>query len=233
MSEIQLTQEQKDFVRLYTILSEEFGESVSKARMKMHYDLIFEEGITIGQLESAVKTILKERKFNKMPKIGEILEAAKGQNNVEDKAYVALRELEDAMLRHGPYSSVCFEDKTIMAVVQSWGGWDTVCNMPSDEWKFKRNEFLKAYPAFKRSNAAAPSYLIGWSEHQQRVGGYSDYADNQQIAMIGSFAIEGKKVLSIPAGMFNDVAPAIGVALATPKNNVEALIAGTIKRIEG
>ena len=101
-------------------------------------------------------------------------------------ALIALKELEDAMSIHGAYRSVIFKDKVIMACVKGMGGWQAICQMPSDEWKFQKQEFLKLYRAYHR-NGKYPEvdYLVGWSEHKNRIDGYIADADSAKVQLIG------------------------------------------------
>ena len=73
-----------------------------------------------------------------------------------------------------------------MACVKGMGGWQAICQMPSDEWKFQKQEFLKLYRAYHR-NGKYPEvdYLVGLSEHKNRIDGYAADADSTKVQLIG------------------------------------------------
>ena len=66
------------------------------------------------------------------------------------------------------------------------GGWQAICQVSSDEWRFQKQEFLKLYRAYHR-NGKYPEvdYLVGKSEHQNRIDGYIADADSTKVQLIG------------------------------------------------
>ena len=175
---------QKGFTTAYAMLSSEFKGELTEMQAETHRQMLIEDGVTDDELLSGVKSIIRNRKFANFPKYAELIEAIKG--NPDDEALIALKELEDAMSIHGAYRSVIFKDKVIMACVKGMGGWQAICQVPSDEWKFQKQEFLKLYRAYHR-NGKYPEvdYLVGKSEHQNRIDGYTTDADSTKVQLIG------------------------------------------------
>ena len=171
-----------EFFPVFTMLCETYNKQPTKSLASAYFMVL--EGLTISEFQTAVKSVLATRKFTNLPMPADILEVVKG--NPDDVALIALKELEDAMSIHGAYRSVIFKDKVIMACVRGMGGWQAICQMPSDEWKFQKQEFLKLYRAYHR-NGKYPEvdYLVGLSEHKNRIDGYAADADSTKVQLIG------------------------------------------------
>ena len=175
---------EQGFKTAYAMLASEFKGELTDMQAETHRQMLVDDGITDEELLAGVKAIIRSRKFTNFPRYAELLEAIKG--NPDDVALIALKELEDAMSIYGAYRSVIFKDKVIMACVKGMGGWQAICQMPSDEWKFQKQEFLKLYRAYHR-NGKYPEvdYLVGKSEHQNRIDGYATDADSTKVQLIG------------------------------------------------
>ena len=172
----------QEFAETFTLLCATYNKEASKALMSAYFMVL--EDLTISEFQTAVKSVLATRKFANLPMPADILEIVNG--NPDDVALIALKELEDAMSIHGAYKSVIFKNKVIMACVRGMGGWQAICQMPSDEWKFQKQEFLKLYRAYHR-NGKYPEvdYLVGLSEHKNRIDGYIADADSAKVQLIG------------------------------------------------
>ena len=172
----------QEFAETFTLLCATYNKEASKSLMSAYFMVL--EDLTISEFQTAVKSVLATRKFTNLPMPADILEIVNG--NPDDVALIALKELEDAMSIHGAYRSVIFKDKVIMACVKGMGGWQAICQVPSDEWKFQKQEFLKLYRAYHR-NGKYPEvdYLVGKSEHQNRIDGYTTDADSTKVQLIG------------------------------------------------
>lgn len=168
----------KDMKR-FAVCMASLGESVDKIAGKLKVEVYFRalSDFNIEQIEKAAWEIIETRKYSSFPQVAEIREAIVG--NLEDKAILALHELEQAVAKHGFYSTVIFSDKVIHLCVEALGGWETVCNMPQEEWKWSRKEFLKLYQAFTRAlqegkQIKIPERLVGFIEQQNEFNGYRD-----------------------------------------------------------
>ena len=175
---------QKGFTLAYAMLSSEFKGELTEMQAETHRQMLIEDGVTDDELISGVKSIIRNRKFANFPKYAELIEAIKG--NPDDEALIALKELEDAMGIFGAYKSVIFKNKLIMACVEGMGGWQRICQMPLDEWKFKNQEFLKLYRAYTRGGKYPQvDYLIGIAEQKNRFEGYLEDADETPVHLVG------------------------------------------------
>lgn len=158
---------QNTFIQYYTILSEEFGEGLSDARMMMHYEILSSE-MDDDAFITSVKNIIKSRKYNKMPKVAEILEYSRP--DTESIATIAWGDVERAIYKAGKYESVTFEDKVVNSVIDSLGGWVWLCSQTTDEIKWVKKEFNKLY-AIHLKREEHPTHLIGLSERNNGVAG--------------------------------------------------------------
>ena len=211
-----------EFFPVFTMLCETYNKQPTKSLASAYFMVL--EDLTIQEFQTAVKSVLATRKFTNLPMPADILEVVNG--NPDDVALIALKELEDAMSIHGAYKSVIFKNKVIMACVKGMGGWQAICQMPSDEWKFQKQEFLKLYRAYHR-NGKYPEvdYLVGLSEHKNRIDGYIADADSAKVQLIGYSegyprelpALTVKSIVSTPA-------PAI-----ENKRDIKTLIGNTVK----
>ena len=172
----------QEFAETFTLLCATYNKEASKSLMSAYFMVLAD--LSISEFQTAVKSVLATRKFTNLPMPADILEIVNG--NPDDVALIALKELEDAMSIHGAYRSVIFKNKVTMACVRGVGGWQAICQMPSDEWKFQKQEFLKLYRAYHR-NGKYPEvdYLVGKSEHQNRIDGYATDADSTKVQLIG------------------------------------------------
>lgn len=172
----------QEFAELFTLLCTTYNKEATKTLMSAYYMVLAE--LSKEQFQDAIKAMLATRKYANLPMPADILEAVYG--NPDDEALIALKELEDAMGIFGAYKSVIFKNKLIMACVEGMGGWQRICQMPLDEWKFKNQEFLKLYRAYTRSGKYPQvDYLIGIAERDNRFAGYLKDADATPVYLVG------------------------------------------------
>lgn len=172
-----------EFVKPFTLLCEMYNREASHLLMEGYYLVLSE--LSKEEFESSIKQILSSRKYSTLPLPADLLEAVLG--NQEDKAILALKELEDAMDRHGAYKSVSFQDDIISTCVQNLGGWVTVCQMELKDWEWKKKEFLSLYKTLMRNpnKVSRNNHLVGICEHQNRHRGFDEIANETQVMMIG------------------------------------------------
>ena len=171
-----------EFAELFTLLCTTYNKEATKTLMSAYYMVLSE--LSKEQFQDAIKKMLATRKYTNLPMPADILEAVYG--NPDDEALIALKELEDAMGIFGAYKSVIFKNKLIMACVEGMGGWQIICQMPLDEWKFKNQEFLKLYRAYTRGGKYPQvDYLIGIAEQKNRFEGYLEDADETPVHLVG------------------------------------------------
>jgi len=151
----------KLFLKQITGLGELFEKQMTDVLLEIYYQAL--KDLTDAEFQEAVGKIVMSKTFHKMPLPAEIREAIRG--NPEDLAIKAFDVFIQGKARTGPYISVIFEDRTIHAVVQSFGGWEAICLIPENEWRFRRKEWIETYKAMKqRLRSDIPEKLIGLIE---------------------------------------------------------------------
>lgn len=83
-----------------------------------------------------------------MPDPAALLRILRGSG--EDRALSALMKVENAILHHGAYATVVFDDPLIHAVIQSLGGWIKACRQTEYEFTWWRKEFRERYRHYDR-----------------------------------------------------------------------------------
>ncbi len=99
-----------------------------------------------------------------MPKPADIVTIIDGDPT--DRASVAWMKVINAIREVGDYSSICFDDPVIHAVISNMGGWVKLCHIREQEVPFVEKAFVQHYKAFKASDSArsmndVPRYLSG------------------------------------------------------------------------
>jgi hypothetical protein len=152
---------EKKFNEGMAILCETYQREITKLLLKSYYMAL--KGMSDTEFEDAIGKTLQTRKYNTLPMPAEIREAVTG--NIEDLATLAYDAFTQGKSQTGAYDSVCFEDKVIHAVIRAMGGWQEVCMITEDEWKFRRKEFIDLYKALSRNpGAELPDKVIGLGE---------------------------------------------------------------------
>ena len=140
--------------------------------------LAFECGLSdlpVADVKQAIGRAIRECKF--MPTVAELRGLA-GVMLPADRAILAWDVFVNAVITHGYYASVDFDDPVINATVRSLGGWEASCEKSGDEFnKWLRKDFERVYAAFMRtgvgSEASAP--LIGYINRTNAFLGFSKH----------------------------------------------------------
>jgi hypothetical protein len=159
-----------EFTEVIRAMAAAFNKDASKAFLTGYWMGLSD--LSLSALKVAATAALNGSKF--MPSPAELRELA-GEVRIEDRAQLAFAALENAMRRHGYYSSVDFEDKAINATVRALGGWEKVCDIPDDEFfNFFPKKFKEMYSAYARrgvsQEAGAP--CIGYHDRNNAFNGH-------------------------------------------------------------
>jgi hypothetical protein len=163
----------KAFEHIMASLNELFGDpakKVSHLKMDLYYNAL--KDLSIEQLNNAVNVLCQTKMIKTWPLPAEIRQAVEG--SLQDKAAVAFDKLLGAVRSVGPYQTVIFDDPAIHTYVQSYGGWEEICDKTTEEWKYMRNEFIKGYNGYT-SRTDVPLQLTGIHDAMNRAKGYDHY----------------------------------------------------------
>lgn len=146
-----------------------------KANASIYYECLKHLGPDEWQM--AVSAVLKERVYNSMPKIAELLNHIYG--SPEERAVNAWVLVLEMMGKLGDYPSVRFDDDAIMHAIKALGGWMAVASIDitsdSPMNTAKRKEFISAYLA-NRNKSFSEFYLRGRDEIQNGLGEFMSLA---------------------------------------------------------
>jgi Domain of unknown function (DUF6475) len=146
-----------EFVPLFSMLCEVYNREWTKM-LSSAYFLVLQD-LTKEEFEKAIKSVLAGRKYSTMPLPADFLEAANG--NPEEVAIIALNFVIKAIGRVGIYQSVDFQDAKIHATIEAMGGWQKICLLTHDEWKFASKEFVSTFKALLNRNVNPAQILVG------------------------------------------------------------------------
>ena len=146
-----------------------------KANASIYYECL--KHLEPHQWQMAVSAVLKERVYNSMPKIAELLNHIYG--SPEERAVNAWVLVLEMMGRLSDFPSVKFEDDATMHAIKALGGWMAVGNIEvasdSPMNTAKRKEFISAYLA-NRNKPFSEFYLRGRDEIQNGLGEFMSLA---------------------------------------------------------
>ena len=182
--------DKKLFLQSLNSLESAFGEKLSEDRAKIYWDIL--KGYSDMEIKKAVIGSIRELKF--FPKISEIIEMIEG--NIEDEAEIAWLILKEKIERYDGYMSVSFpENPAIGSVVEALGGWIKICDIPIEEEKWVKREFIKLYPIMKKKNNHLKQ-LPGIFEIENNQKGYSEeYMIERYGRYLNGTKVKGKKLL--------------------------------------
>lgn len=167
----------KTFKEGIDILCVIFTKEPSEILINTYY-LVLKE-MSDDQFKNAIAVILKTKKFHAFPLPAELLEAGSEKQEdktllAKDKALLALEKVKKAIREVGSYRTVIFDDPVICRVIENFSnGWQGICEMSHDDWKFARKDFLKMYEAFYTNpDGNVPVKLTGRIEHINDITGY-------------------------------------------------------------
>lgn len=196
--------EKPKFVLAIEALAASFRAEVTEAMFEGYWLAL--DDLDLNAVGRAVKRAMRECKF--MPSARELRELA-GELRSEHRAVLAWDAFESAVIRHGGYASVDFDDPLINATIRHLGGWRRVCELSGKEFDtFLKKDFERVYAALCASGVASDrcTPLLGIHASENALNGFP--------------APKPAKVLtglpSLPAGLIRGPSPAVAaLRLAT------------------
>lgn len=166
-------QEREQCVKLIAAMARTFSRDADEATFT-GYELGLSD-VPLDRIKQAVVRAIRELKF--MPTVAELRELA-GELTADVRAVKAWDAFQKAVVRHGYYKSVDFDDPVINATVRNLGGWERVCDLPASEFdKWFRKDFERCYKAFCQAgigpDAGAP--LLGYHDRNNMAGGFIEH----------------------------------------------------------
>lgn len=138
------------FLQIMYGLADNFSATVTPEGMKFRFDCLSK--YTLEQVRAASWSLVKTRKFTKMPTVAEFVELIEG--NQDDNAEAQATKVLEEIRRIGSYSSPVFEDAKTQRIVAQMG-WGTLCSMETSKEKWFVKEFMDAYKSESRRQETA------------------------------------------------------------------------------
>lgn len=187
----------KAFEKIMASLNELYGDpgkKVSDLKMELYFTAL--KDLSIGQLNDAVNILIQTKTMKVWPLPAEIRYTVEG--NPQDKAAIAFDKLLGAVRSIGPYRTVIFDDPAIHAFIQSYGGWEDICDKTVEEWKFMRSEFVKGYAGLSK-RTDVPLKLMGIHDASNARNGW-DHKTVPVIVGNEALALEWTERIKIGSG---------------------------------
>ena len=147
-------------VRLAEILGalgETFNRPVTDVTVRAYAMAL--DDLPMAAIEQAARRALRESTF--FPTAHDIRKLA-GCVDGAERVAIAWDVFEKAVVQHGGYRSVCFDDPVLNATIMNLGGWQACCEKPVEEFdKWLRKSFERVYAAFMSSRRGSTSALLG------------------------------------------------------------------------
>ena len=141
-----------------------YGQTLTAPGIVMRFKML--EQFEFAEVEKAALSIMATRKYTSMPTPADFLEHLSG-GSVEDRAEVEAGKVLNAIMRHGGYASVVFDDPVTQAVItHAYGGWPKLCEDCGAEEpeKWFRKEFARTWAAYRRQDVRFFGALAGRTE---------------------------------------------------------------------
>lgn len=132
------------FAELMATLSTAFPKdaNLTKLNIDLYYTML--QDITIAQLRQNVLYLINTRKYPTFPTIAEVRDPMSeiDKRLQSEKAWLqVLLKITEV----GPWDKPIFDDLRIMQAIDTLGGWEALCNIRTDQVKWKGIQFSSAY----------------------------------------------------------------------------------------
>lgn len=158
-----------DFTKIIEKISKVYGRSLSPDVLDLWIECL--KPFAFEAVKDAMGQFVQTE--SRMPVPADILKILQGA--LQDRALSALIKVETAVLRHGAYATVVFDDPAIHAVISGLGGWIRLCGLTDAEWVWWRKDFRERYILLARTGLAdveSPGFLPGIFELGNIEAGY-------------------------------------------------------------
>ena len=162
--------------------AEMFEKEVSDALHEIYFNALDE--LSEDQIRHAANVLTKTARF--FPKPVDFLEAVKGSPADRELRMeaAALDAWESLSCNPDVYTTVTIEDPAAARALVELGGWIEFCNIPADEMKWAKKDFVRAYKAFCGNTALKPRKFIGLLErNNERDGYFPEQMESKELEM--------------------------------------------------
>ncbi|MBN2118554.1 MAG: hypothetical protein JW730_18415 [Anaerolineales bacterium] len=160
----------RQFIAVIQATAEIYGKTLSDTAIGLYWQAL--KGQSLDEVKRGISAHIAAPDCGRfMPRPADILRPFA---RVEKEPIIAWSQVARAMIKHGSYQSVCFEDGVINAVIRDLGGWIWICNQNIDE-PWVQKEFERKYEAYRRERITHTERLPGYFEIDNHAKGLSEY----------------------------------------------------------
>lgn len=163
--------DRSDFGTVIEALAATFSREATEALLTGYW--LGLSDVPLAQVKRAVVAAMRTSRF--MPSVAELRELS-GELPLAVRTVKAWDVFERAVIEHGGYSSVCFDDPVINATIHQLGGWERCCETETQRFDvWLRKDFERVYAALCRSGVSRDraGVLLGTFDRENNANGYA------------------------------------------------------------
>ena len=160
----------KEVAKILYMMAEMFRDKASEIMVEAWSHILSSEDISIEEARDTAITIMKNRKYNKLPTAAEFLDIVRPKENPKQLAE-AQADVILELIKTNPWTPPFLEDPITMDLMQTRWPWVTFAsNLETKDVKWWRKDFVEAYIDKHESEerlklqAPKPRALIGDSD---------------------------------------------------------------------
>ena len=161
----------KEVAKILYMMAEMFRDKASEIMVEAWSHILSSEDISIEEARDTAITIMKNRKYNKLPTAAEFLDIVRPKENPKQLAEAQADEILDSVRRIGHRLTPNFRDPITRELMSTRWRWNSFCiNLETKDVKWWRKDFVEAYIGKHESEerlklqAPKPRALIGEEE---------------------------------------------------------------------
>ena len=159
------------FAQMWGLAWEQCGRTPAPEAIQLAFEALRDQSLDV--VRKALIAHMRDPKAGQYPpKVADVMRHITG-GHTEDRqarAELAWRRVMDALGSVGTYDSAAFDDPAIHYAIEiAFGGWERAGLTMEDEMPFRRQDFIRAYLAWK-PGMPYPGRLVGRHEREQAVG---------------------------------------------------------------
>lgn len=148
--------DRKIFNDWFVFLEENYGKKTAYFK-EVFYEMV--KDIEDKDFKEGIKKLLKSRVYTSFPSIADVRNYCLVDR--ETRAIMAWDVLYKSISRYGAYKSVCFDDKIIHMLIDSFSGWIKLCSHTITQLEFIKREFIKNYQLLCVHPRQTNPYFLG------------------------------------------------------------------------
>lgn len=184
------------FQQNFALIYKYFGVHPDNEKTQMYWNFLknMEDEVFKNAMQCVIREFLPSNQ-NPFPLVSHFLKHT--STDAHGMAIKAISMIKAYIRKVGRYESVNFNDNTLHAVVERFGGWPAICGWSDKEWDINEGRLIESYKMSYQSGYFEENltHLKGLSEKD--CGFYKIFQiDNKTMQMIGSDQYRGLTLLT-------------------------------------